>query len=391
MKTPDFSKRSLDKLLGTQGQRLVIHDSRTPGLRAELREGGSITYFVFKRLAGGGPRRVKIGTFPEVTIDSARSEALDVLSELSQGRDVARDRRARRQESTLKDLFGHWLESHAKLHKRTWQEDQRQFDKLLDGWHNRRLSSITRTDVRTLHARIGKNHGHYAANRLLSLLRAMFNRAGELGYTGDNPTKGIRKFKEQSRDRYLQPDEFPKFIAAVNGEPNETLRDFFLMLLYTGARRSNVQAMAWADVSLDAATWRIPDTKSGDAVTVHLPGPALVILATRKAMASGSPWVFPGGKKNQGGHLRDPKAAWAKLLERAGIENLRLHDLRRTLGSWQAAAGASMQIIGKSLGHKAGSPATAIYSRLSLDPVRASVDTAVAAMVAASSKESSNG
>ncbi len=116
------------------------------------------------------------------------------------------------------------------------------------------LSSITRTDVRTLHARIGKNHGHYAANRLLALLRSLFNRAGELGYAGDNPTKGVRKFKEQSRDRYLQPDELPKFMAAVQSEPNGTLRDFFLMLLYTGARRANVQAMAWARSRL-ARNW----------------------------------------------------------------------------------------------------------------------------------------
>jgi len=385
----EFSKRGLDKLLGQQGERLVIHDPKTPGLRAELREGGTITYYVFKRLAGGGPRRIKIGDFPAVTIDAARTEALDVLSELSQGRDVARDRRQRRQESTLADLFTHWLDSHARLHKRTWQEDQRQYDKLLSGWHNRRLSSITRNDVRTLHARIGSNHGHYAANRLLALLRAVFDKSADLGYDGPNPARGIKKFREESRDRFLQPGELPAFMAAVKAESNDTLRDFFQVLLYTGARRSNVQAMQWADVNLDAATWRIPNTKSGEPVTIHLPTPAIVILAGRKAAADeGAEWVFPTQKdKGKTPHLSEPKEAWKRLLKRAGIKDLRLHDLRRTLGSYQAAAGASLAIIGKSLGHKAGSPATAVYARMNLDPVRASVDVAIAAMLTAAEKE----
>jgi integrase len=90
--------------------------------------------------------------------------------------------------------------------------------------------------------------------------------------------------------------------------------------------------------------------------------------------------VFPGRGKT--GHLVEPKTAWARILKRAGLQNLRLHDLRRTLGSWQAATGASLPIIGKSLGHKSLA-ATQVYARLNLDPVRAAVNTATDAMLLA--------
>ena len=135
------------------------------------------------------------------------------------------------------------MESHAKPHKRTWKEDQRQFDVFLKTWSSRRLSDIKHADVQALHARVGTKNGHYAANRVLALVRAMYNVASAIGFEGHNPTAGVKKFKEQSRDRYLQPDELPKFFAALDGEPNETLRDFFRVALFTGARRANVQAM----------------------------------------------------------------------------------------------------------------------------------------------------
>lgn len=380
-----FSKRSLEKLFGQQGQRLVIHDPKTPGLRAELREGGSIAFYVFKRVAGGGPVREKVGEFPEVTIDAARRTAKEKISKLAQGINIAHERRHKRAEPTLGELFAYWLESHAKPHKRTWAGDERQFNTLLKPWHNRKLSAIGRADVRSLHTRLGEKHGHYAANRLLALLAALFNRSADIGYEGLNPCKGVKKFREQSRERFLQPAELPAFFAAVKAEPNRTIADFFLACLYTGARRGNVASMRWRDVNLDNASWRIPQTKSGEPVTVHLAAPALELLKARKEIAEpDAEYVFPGRRSNgKVQHLSSPKFAWARLVKRAGLADLRLHDLRRTLGSFQAAAGASMAVIGKSLGHKAGSPATAVYARLNLDPVRASVDVATAAIVAA--------
>ena len=212
-------------------------------------------------------------------------------------------------------------------------------------------------------------------------LRCMFGKAIEWGWKGENPATNIKPFKEHKRERFLQPEEVPNFFNALGEEPDETFRDFFFLALLTGARRSNVQAMKWEEINFPAATWTIPDSKSksGESVTVALTVTALGVLENRKA-SSKSEWVFPGDGKT--GHLIEPKTAWKRILERAGIENLRIHDLRRTLGSWQAAAGTSLPIIGKSLGHKSLA-ATAIYSRLNIDPVRASVNKATDALLEA--------
>ena len=139
--------------------------------------------------------------------------------------------------------------------------------------------------------------------------------------------------------------------------------------------------MRWEELNLARATWIIPaeKSKSGEAVHVALTPPVLRILKERK-LNSISEWIFPGTGRS--GHLVEPKSAWKRILKRAGLTDLRLHDLRRTLGSWQAATGASLPIIGKSLGHKS-LQATQIYARLNLDPVRDAVNTATNAMLAA--------
>ena len=164
-------------------------------------------------------------------------------------------------------------------------------------------------------------------------------------------------------------------------EPSEQIQDYFMLLLLTGVRRANLLAMRWDEISFERKEWRIPETKNGEPLTVHIAPQAIEILKRRKeeaAEAGGDiEWVFPGDGK--AGHLQDPKRAWKRILKRAGIADLRIHDLRRTLGSWQTALGASGFIVGKSLGHKS-LQATAVYARLNLDPVRDSVNAAADAM-----------
>ena len=235
---------------------------------------------------------------------------------------------------------------------------------------------------------------------------------------------------------YTQSSELPRFFAALAEEPNETIRDYLLLSLLTGARRANVLAMRWADMALDRGEWRIPLTKNGTPQTVTLTPESLEILLRRQAANDAaadkrSSFVFPGPGKS--GHLMEPKKGWQRTLERAevielanrltqaghydeaaqalrakavaqpsealealrkqaleaavyiegaGLGDLRIHDLRRTLGSWQAKTGASLAIIGKSLNHK-NTATTAIYARLDLDPVRESMARATSAMLTA--------
>jgi integrase len=197
----------------------------------------------------------------------------------------------------------------------------------------------------------------------------------EWGWEGTNPAAKIHKFKEQKRDRFILHDELPKFMEALEVEPNRDMRDFFLMCLYTGARCGNVMSMRWEDIDFSIKEWRIPDTKNGEPVRIPLIKEALEILGDRSWLKESSmPWIFPGHGKS--GHLKEPNVAWKRILSRAGLKNLRIHDLRRTLASYQAIAGTSLLIIGKSLGHKSPQ-STAIYARLSNDPVRASMESAL--------------
>lgn len=173
------------------------------------------------------------------------------------------------------------------------------------------------------------------------------------------------------------------FFKAVAEEPNEAVRDVVLLLLQTGVRISNLLAARWEDIELDSDNprWSIPDTKSGYPETVELVEEAVDLLRQRREVTGESPWVFPaqGKAKNCGGHMTGINSGWARILSRAGIEKLRLHDLRRTFGSWQAITGASLPVISRSLGHR-NMVTTQIYARLTEDPVRASTQKAVRAM-----------
>ena len=155
-------------------------------------------------------------------------------------------------------------------------------------------------------------------------------------------------------------------------EPNETIRDYLLVSILTGARRSNVLSMCWKDVDLKQRIWKLCETKNDEPQTIPLVSLAVEILTCRKD--NGSDFVFHSAA-SKSGHLEEIKSGWKRVLKRAGITDLRLHDLRRTFGSWQALTGTSLHIIGKSLNHKSYA-ATQVYARLNIDPIRESVERA---------------
>ncbi len=164
----------------------------------------------------------------------------------------------------------------------------------------------------------------------------------------------------------------------MDAEPNDTVRDYIYVSLFTGARKSNVLAMRWEDINFERREWLIPETKNGEPLRVHLVEKVLDILERRREAYGEQEWVFKGSGKT--GHLVEPQAGWKRILRRANIKDLRLHDLRRTLGSWQAATGANSFMIGRTLGHK-NQQSTAVYARLNIDPVRDSVEKATQAML----------
>ncbi len=392
--TIKLNKSDIDALpTPADGKRDTYHFDGVPGLQLRVTSAGIKTFSVFKRVKGGRPERISLGRYPAMTPENAKREALKLIANLVNGVSGATAIRAGKQETTLGDLFKDFLENRrnrrgAYLSEASKRDYKSSFNLHLDKLKNRQLSGIKETDIGTIHTKLGKIHPT-RANRVVALMSSLYSYAQDRKlYVGDNPAKGIKKFPENSRDRFLQSDELPQFFRSLAMEQNVTIRDYILLSLLTGARRSNVQSMLWKDVNLERGEWRIPTTKNGTPQTVTLSPEAVQILARRKPLEPSvdenqASYVFPGGGK--AGHLTEPRKGWQRILERAGIDNLRMHDLRRTLGSWQAKSGASMVIIGKSLNHKTPST-TAIYARLDLDPVRESVNRATAAMFEAAGK-----
>jgi integrase len=311
--------------------------------------------------------------------------ALKLLAEIADGINPKDERRAHKAELTFKDLFAEYMTRHAKIHKKTADEDQEKFDNHLQSLIRRKLSSITQADIEAVFHKIGSNH-RTTANRVLSLLHTVFEKGIAWGYCKVNSAHGIKRYKEKSRDRFLKVDELPRFFEALDAEPSELLRDYFMLALLTGARRDNLCSMAWDNIDFNQAQWYIPDTKNGTPQTVELAPEAVEILERRKKL-SNSKFVFPSTGKR--GHMVEPRKGWQRICAHAGIIGLRIHDLRRTFGSYQAINGSSLPIIGKSLNHKSINT-TAIYARMDKDPVRKSVNGAVDTILKAGKRKPSS-
>jgi integrase len=423
-----FTKTDIAKLpLPVAGKRATYYDVTVPKLALRVTAAGTRTFYTVRR-GDDGMDWLKLGVFPDMTVENARKEAETKLGLYARGDNPAAVKRAAKEEQTLDEYFKHFIENKRKkngalLSPKTKGEYKSQFAKYLAPIAKKKISKVSNSDVKPLVRAIGKAHP-VMANRVRALVSSIYGLANEDGLATGNPAAGVSKYGETVRDRFLHADELPRFFASVGQETNSTVRDFFLLSLLTGARRANVLAMRWNQIRLDEGIWRIPNTKNGTPQNVTLSPEAAAILTTRKETADGA-FVFPGDGKS--GHLMEPKKGWQRIfdrdelaqltarieaadkafaavegealtdaLERARkaakrlkldtegtrIDPLRIHDLRRTLGSWQAKQGASLAIIGKSLNHKS-QQATAIYARLDLDPVRASVNQATAAMMEA--------
>ncbi len=375
-----FTKQAILKLpIPTKG-RDYYQDTKEKGLSLYITKSGVVTFFVRKRIHGRD-ERVILGHFPDITVENARKMALQAKAEVASGKNPNAEKKRLRQDITFGDMFKEFFERYSKLQKKTWKADERDIPRVFGHFFKRKASQISREEILRLHEKMGMENGIYQANRCIQRFSAIYNKAIEWGWEGQNPARGIKKFKEKSRERFLQSDELPRFFQALAEEENTTARDFFLIALLTGARRGNVLAMRWEEINFSINQWHIPETKNGDGHTIPLSPAVIDILQQRlEREGLGNGFVFAG--KGKTGHLIEPKTSWKRVLQRANIDNLRLHDLRRTLGSWMAANGATTAIIGKTLAHKT-QQATKVYERLNLDPVRLSVEAAHKAMLTA--------
>ena len=380
-----FTKAVLTKL-EPAAQRRHVYDTECPGLTLLITPSGSKVFYRYGRI-NGAPRRVRLGEFPALTVDDARTAARQVTGQIAEGKDPASSRRQAKSPATIGDVFDWWLENHAKLRKRTWKEDEKRFKLYLEEWRGLRLSTVTKTMVTERHNAVAKSRGPGAANRQLDYLRVIFKTAIDHDWTAADPTRTVKRFPRQKRKRYLKPHEMEAFFAAV-ASINQRPQDMLMLCLWTGQRRGNVQSMQWAEVDIDGRMWHIPASKfkTKTAHTVPLVEQAITILDRRwKDRDPHSPWVFP--THSAAGHLMWPREAWKMVLERSKLADLRIHDLRHTMASWQVTTGTALPIVSEMLGHSSAS-STSRYAHVDLSAVRQSASTASDAIEAAGTKKS---
>lgn len=239
-KSINFTHKALHALpIPPKGKRGVYFDTQVKNLNIIVTDTGGKSFYV-RKVIDGQSRRVRLGAFPDLSVENARNKALEVKSAIAKGENPYETHQRRKSEPTFAEFFEEYMQRHAIPHKKpaSRQNDRSNFNCYLrESLGNRKLSSIGRADIERLHRSIGEDTP-YAANRVLGLVKAMYTKAGEWKLTaGENPATNILPFKEQSRERFLRGDEFPRLFAALDEEPNADMRDYVLLSLYTGARQ----------------------------------------------------------------------------------------------------------------------------------------------------------
>lgn len=368
---------------------------------------GQKTYVVqFRR--EGQSQRVKVGTHGKFTPEGARIEAKRLLGRIADGADPNAEKRERRAARTVSAVADEFLEHVDEMRKpRTAAEYRRLVDvHIRPGLGNRVMRDLKRADLAALRAELRATP--IVANRVLAVFGSMWGHATKLGDVEDgaNPVRGIERFQERSRERYLTSDELgrlgaalaegestglpysvdetkPKSKHAPKAESRMVKLDLFAaaairLLLLTGARLREILNAKWEYVDLERGVIFLPDSKTGRK-PVYLSAAAMAVLASLPHI-EGNDHIIVGSKA--GAPRADLHKPWDAVRRAAGLDGVRLHDLRHSFASFGAGSGMGLPLIGKLLGHS--QPATtAKYAHLDVDPMRRAVDTIGATISAA--------
>jgi integrase len=379
----NFTKQAIDDLKPSE-KRYSVKDTQVKGLRVMVYPTGVKTFILCRKIKRSS-ERIKIGRCDDITIMMARKQAEKLNAFIALGGNPSQERSEERKEINFKELYEHYYNQYAVPHTKRPDQNRKMIDyHIIPAIGRLKLREVTPERIRKLHAHMGKHSGHGGANRVVNLVSAVFNFGIKNGYHKmANPCYGLTKFRETSRDRFLSRTELKSFFESLSFE-DQLYQDYFSILLFTGARKSNVLAMRWKDLDFDLKRWRIPEseTKNGEVNTVGLSDKSIEILTRRKQSQDElniqSPYVFPS--TGASGYLNDPKKAFDRIKKRIGVKDIRMHDLRRTLASYMAISGVSLPIIGRALNHKS-QVSTAIYARLDMEPVLSAVNIATSAML----------
>lgn len=370
-----LSKRSVDLAAPHSGGRTMIFDTEIPGFALRITENGVKT-FVLRYSRGGRSRWFTIGRTNAMTPEQARREAIRLRGIVASGTDPAAERAQARAIPTFREFAERYLAEHSALKKkpRSYREDQLKVARyILPRLGNFRLSEIATADVQRLHNQL--RHIPTTANRVLAIVMTMMNFAERWGYlpSGSNPTRYVEKFPEARRERLLSPDELGRLGDALREAAREGANPSAIaciqLLVLTGCRLGEILNLRWEHVDVTAGCLRLPDSKTG-AKVVPLGAPAVDLLRTMPRLA-GNPFVCPG--VNRGSAFVGIGKPWRDIRSRAGLADLRIHDLRHAFASTGLQVGESLAVIGRLLGHSTPTM-TARYAHLAPDPARAAAD-----------------
>lgn len=345
----------------------VRWDDRVPGFGVRIWPSGVKT-FVFKYRVAGRQRYHTLGKYGALTPDQALKMATLKAAAVLQGQDPQTDRKSAREAKTVAEAAKDYIERYARHHNKGWARDQYRLDHyVVPVLGTMKVASVKRADVARLINRIGEKH-KATANRVLITVQSMFNQAKEFGFLGENapnPGHGIQKFYIAARDRFVTPAELPALVKALDQRQNVYVQAAIWLYLLTGVRKFELLGLRWKDVDLNRGELCFRDPKNRRTHYLPMSTPVRMIL-DRLPQEATNPYVFPGHKK--GTHLVNIDRPWREMRKDAGLDDVHLHDLRRTLGSWLAESGASLPLIGKVLNHSSPS-VTQIYARFQQDPV----------------------
>ena len=368
-----ISKRTVDRL-STEGKDAVFWDRELSGFGVRVYPSGTKVYVVQTR-AQGKSTRIAVGRHGVISADQARRKAAMLIARIKAGEDPSPAPSASATRPTVADLAERYLAEHVAVRckPRTAEACRWLVAKfVLPELGALAIEAVEREHIAALH------HRHrgtpYQANRILEVVRKMFNLAEAWGLRKDgaNPCRFVEKYKEHKRERFLTEEEFRRLgqvLSEVEAEGSETLSAVtaIRLLMLTGCRLGEVQTLRWENVDLDAGELRLPDSKTG-ARMVPLSRAAAGVL-TALPRDPDNPWVIAGRKP--GAHLTDLQHPWRRIRARAGLDDVRIHDLRHSFASRALALGESLPMIGKLLGHTQVQT-TARYAHLARDSVKAS-------------------
>lgn len=365
-----FTVRAIEQLppcpADAPGKGYEVSDTEVPGLRLSVSKASGRKTFWLRYVFRARKRAMRLGAFPATSLIEARRLALEARSQLDRGNDPQEGRDLERSSPTLASFAKAYLEDYAKVHKRSWRDDQSKIELHILPFFTpeRRLCDLQRRDIERFVGAVRKTHSPATANRFLSLLSAMMRRAVNLGLLPDNPCRGIPRFKEGSgTHRYLSLDEVGRLMVAMDKDPAPAVMAALRFMLLTGCRRSNALRARWEHIDLERRIWFMPMTKSGKPQYSPLSDESIALLRQLKSRHA-SPWVFPSSI-DAGKPMKDPRKAFARVLAAAGIRgHVRLHDLRHTHASLAVSHAGQTLFTVQNLLHHASPQTTMIYSHM---------------------------